>query len=128
MGHKEGDLNDELMLEASRLGHRLWRNNNGVAFHKDGSVVRYGVAGNGAADLLGFTVVEITPDMVGRKVAVFTAVEAKTGKQKPRKDQQDFLDMVRRKGGIALWGTVAAPIIGQMLNWMPRRDDDVDVR
>lgn len=124
MGHKEGELNETLMLEASRLGGRLWRNNSGVAFHKDGSVVAYGVASPGGSDLMGFTVVEITADMVGRKVAVFTAVESKTGKQKPRKDQQDFLDMVERKGGIAVWGTAAHKIIGTILNWMPRRADE----
>lgn len=124
MGHKEGELNDELMLEASRRGHRLWRNNSGVAFHKDGSVVRYGVASPGGADLIGFTVVEITADMVGRKVAVFTAVEAKTGKLKPTKDQDNFLAMVRRKGGIGLWGTAAHKLIGEMLNWTPMRDDE----
>jgi len=126
MGAKEGELNDDLMLEASRRGHRLWRNNNGVAFHKDGSVVKYGVGGNGAADLLGFTVVEITPDMVGRKVAVFTAVEAKTGRQVPRQDQRDFLNMVRRKGGIATWGTDPRYIIGHVVNWIPPHPDDPD--
>lgn len=124
MGAKEGQLNDDLMLVASRRGHRLWRNNVGTASHQDGSVVRYGVAGNGAADLLGFTVVEITPDMVGRKVAVFTAVESKTGKQKPRQDQRDFLNMVRRKGGIATWGTDPTLIIGEIVNWMPPHPDD----
>jgi len=113
------ELVESLMLEASRMGGRLFKNHSGVAFHKDGSTVVYGVANPGGSDLLGFTIVEITQDMVGSKVAVFTAVEAKTGQQKPRKNQQDFLDMVVRKGGISAWGTDVANIMNKVVNWRP---------
>lgn len=120
MAKYENDLTDDLMLEASRRGGRLWRNNCGTAFHRDGSAVQYGVANPGGSDMIGFTVVEITADMVGRQVAVFTVVEAKSPGKKPFKAQQDFLDMVERKGGIALWGSKAATILGAMINWMPK--------
>lgn len=126
MGAKEGQLNDDLMLAASRKGGRLFRNNSGTAFHKDGSVVQYGVGNPGGSDLIGFTVVEVTADMVGRKVAVFTAVEAKTGKLKPTKDQDRFLRMVRNKGGIGTWGTDAGMIMGEILNWIPPHPDEPD--
>jgi hypothetical protein len=49
--------------ELSTGNVRLFRNNNGVAKMKDGSVVRYGL-GNGTSDLIGWESVVITPDMV----------------------------------------------------------------
>lgn len=55
----------------------------------------------GSSDLIGWTTVEITPEMVGQKVAVFTAIEAKTGKTKISPEQQKFIDVVIESGGIA---------------------------
>lgn len=119
MAEYENELTTEIMLEVSRRGSRLWRNNSGVAFHKDGSAVAYGVASPGGSDMIGFTQVEVTPDMVGMKIAVFTAVEAKSPGKKPSKYQDAFLKMVHAKGGIAVWGSKAQPIIGYLTNWMP---------
>lgn len=100
------ELNEPIMLRASALGHRLWRNNSGLARYKndDGSMrsVKYGVAAPGGSDLIGFTRVTITPDMVGDTVAIFTAVEAKTGDIGLTKEQRQFLAMVRNLGGIAI--------------------------
>lgn len=56
----------------------------------------------GASDLCGWTTVKITPEMVGRDVAVFTAIETKRssgGRTSP--EQKNFVDVVRRGGGIA---------------------------
>jgi hypothetical protein len=56
----------------------------------------------GAADLIGWTPVTITPDMVGCRVAVFTALEVKeTAGGRKRDDQKNFIDQVRLAGGIA---------------------------
>jgi hypothetical protein len=122
MGWKENALMDELRLTMSRRGHRLFRNNSGIAYHKDGSVVAYGVGQPGGSDLIGFTVIEVTPEMVGKKVAVFTAVEAKTGKLRPTGDQGKFLDMVRDKGGIATWGTDHDLLVHSLVAWKPEED------
>lgn len=62
MSGKHEELVDTVMLEASKRGGRLWKNHSGVAFHKDGSTVVYGVANPGGSDMLGFTVVEVTAD------------------------------------------------------------------
>jgi hypothetical protein len=94
---------DPLLLAASRAGHRLFRNNQGVGRMPDGSTVRYGV-GLGGSDLIGWTRLVVTPEMVGKTVAVFTAIEAKTGKQKPTRQQHAFMDTVMEAGGIAFWG------------------------
>lgn len=99
------ELNEPIMLRASELGHRLWRNNSGLARYKndDGSMrsVKYGVANPGGSDLIGFTRVLITPAMVGDMVAVFTAIESKTGHVPLTLEQGRFLNMVRNLGGIA---------------------------
>lgn len=78
----------------------LWRNNSG-AYIKDGFFVRYGVASPGGSDLIGFTPVKITMRHVGHTLSVFTAIEVKTKTGRPTLEQQNFLDVVRRAGGIA---------------------------
>lgn len=54
----------------------------------------------GFSDLFGGTYVTITPDMVGKTVAVFTGLEAKGPNGRLTKHQQFFLDAVVRMGGI----------------------------
>jgi hypothetical protein len=88
------------------LGHlarhvRLFRNNSGVAFHADGSRVVYGVGSPGGSDLLGFTVKTVTPDMVGKPVAIFTAVEIKTPRGRVSAEQENFIRVVNEAGGLA---------------------------
>lgn len=58
--------------------------------------------GVGSSDLIGVTRITITPEMVGKTVAVFTAVEVKVGKDKLSKEQRDFLALVQGWGGIAV--------------------------
>lgn len=61
----------------------------------------------GSSDLIGFTSVTISPDMVGRKVAIFTALEVKTKTGRASTQQVDFIETVKRFGGIA--GTPRSP-------------------
>ncbi len=55
----------------------------------------------GSSDLIGWTTREITPEMIGKKVAIFTALEVKkpTGTTSPA--QLNFLEQVKRSGGIS---------------------------
>lgn len=56
----------------------------------------------GTHDLLGWTEVEITPSMVGQRIAVFTSIEAKNSSGGKRSDdQQRFMRNVQRAGGIS---------------------------
>ena len=70
----------------------LWRNNSG-SYMKDGYFIRYGVGRPGGSDLIGFTPVN------GR--AIFTAIEVKTKTGRISDAQQNFIDVIRRNGGIA---------------------------
>lgn len=97
----EGDIMRRVWKAASRRGITLWRNNVGVAQHQDGSRVVYGLC-PGSADLIGFTPIVITDDMVGRTLPVFTAIEVKCPGSYPTEKQENFLRVVRESGGIAL--------------------------
>lgn len=54
----------------------------------------------GFSDLFGLVAVEITPDMVGQKLAVFTALEVKDG-ARVSPLQKNFINAVNDNGGRA---------------------------
>lgn len=114
MASKHSKLIEAVMLGASRLGHRLWRNERGIAYTRDGAVIRYGVGPNGTPDLIGYVVVTVTPDMVGKTLPVFAAVEAKTGEQGPRAEQERFLKFLDGRGGFATWGNDADDLVAEL--------------
>ena len=113
----ETAVDKEAALALSQEGCRLMRNNVGAFQDKNGQWVRYGLANESKAmntatkssDRIGWTIVEITPEMVGRKVAVFTAIEMKKEGYKPSGKaanshyaaQQNFCNTVKKAGGIA---------------------------
>lgn len=97
------------MKEASKLGHRLFRNNRGMFLTLDGKrKVRAGLEAEGSSDLIGPIQVTVTPEMVGMKIAIFGVVETKhegwvyKGTPHERK-QKNFLDFVDNFGGIAFF-------------------------
>jgi hypothetical protein len=100
--------NDETTIQqqirlalGTRSDLRLFRNNTGtLPDPRTGRPVQFGLA-KGSADLIGLRTVTITPDMVGQQVAVFTSIEVKTPSGRATPAQQNWLNMVRRAGGIA---------------------------
>lgn len=97
----------------SRPDVRVFRNNIGVAFigdviaEKNGDVilrnarrVRFGLH-EGSGDLIGWKTMEITPDMVGSKIAVFFSAEIKTPQGRIREEQKNWIVQVTKAGGIA---------------------------
>lgn len=57
----------------------------------------------GSADGIGWSTVEITPDMVGRRIAVFTSTEAKRSNGgRVSEDQQKWHANVQSAGGISV--------------------------
>ena len=108
------ELLDPILLGATRLGGRLFRNNSGFAFHRDGSVVQYGVGSPGGSDLIGWMPRLIDFDDIGKVVAVFTAGEAKTGKSRLSNSQRRFLEIVEESGGIGLWGRDPTAVLEEL--------------
>lgn len=98
---KESNIQRLIMLATSEAGSTMFRNNIGAYTTPDGYRVKYGVGNPGGADLIGITPVTITPDMVGRTVGVFTAIEVKTKTGKPTAQQLNFRRVILENGGIA---------------------------
>lgn len=56
----------------------------------------------GSGDGIGWSTITVTPDMVGRQIAVFTSAEAKASKGgRVSKDQQTWHENVQKAGGIS---------------------------
>lgn len=110
---KEGNISNLILLAVSKVGSRMFRNNTGVGWQGEtkrtttgGLIIdsprplRAGLC-TGSSDLIGWTPVEITPDMVGRKMAIFTAVEVKKNSGRTSKAQLNFMNRIILDGGIA---------------------------
>ena len=122
----ETDFVKKLMLVASEIGARLFRNNVGMGWSPSGrgsniyTVKRSQAiqchAGDvivkkarplhaglckGSSDLIGWSPIKITEDMVGQTVAVFTAVEVKVKSGKATVEQANFINTVESHGGRA---------------------------
>lgn len=87
----------------AQLSHgdvRLFRNNVGVLQDRGGRFVTFGLC-VGSSDLIGYRTMIVTPEMVGKKVAVFAALEGKDERKMPTEPQRRFMLSVKEAGGIA---------------------------
>lgn len=99
---KESNVQKLGMCAMSENNATMMRNNVGSYKDSKGNWIRYGVGGKGAADTLGWTEVVITPEMVGKTVAVFTSCEykaSKGGRLSP--EQATWRDLILGVGGFA---------------------------
>jgi hypothetical protein len=108
---KEQGYYNKIRAEHSKNGV-LFRNNTGVAYQgikkyinsqlyiSQPRIIEFGLC-KGSSDLIGWTEITITADMVGTKVAVFTAVEVKTKTGRVSDEQKRFIKNVNDAGGIA---------------------------
>lgn len=85
----ESAILKRVMMEASKLGLRVWRNNTGALRDQEGRLVRYGLC-VGSSDLIGI--------YKGR----FVAIEVKAPGKQPTEEQVKFLAAIRKNQGIAL--------------------------
>lgn len=80
----------------------------------------------GLSDLTGWTDVVITPEMVGRRIAVFTAMETKrTGGGRKGENQINFAQQVQRAGGIAGFAESDAQANEIIDAWLAGRTPDL---
>lgn len=126
---KEQNVQAEIMLATGRGAQtRVFRNNTGLGWTGQKVLqVKKGMmfipcdaviilnprplhAGlcKGSSDLIGWHSVNITPEMIGRKIAAFVGFEVKpTAKIGPSPYQQNFINQVNQSGGIS--GVVHSP-------------------
>jgi hypothetical protein len=112
---RESSVQQRIRLDAAYGGIELWRNNVGVLLNDRGQPVRFGLGNDSAglnariksSDLIGVTPVFVTPELVGRVLGVFTAIECKeegwrmTPSDERAIAQAAFHDIVKRAGGFA---------------------------
>jgi len=99
----------------------LFRNNVGKTQDNYGNWIIYGLC-NGSSDNIGWRSMTITEEMLGKRVAVFVAAEAKTNSDEAEEHQEEFLQQVREAGGIAVVINAARgekAAIDQIMNWKP---------
>lgn len=119
MRNEETNIVNSIRRDCSQGSVRLFRNTTGQAYQGEirspsggrGSfskdficlrsprIVKYGLA-EGSSDLIGWRSVEITPEMVGKKIAQFVALEVKTERGKLAEKQRAFIQQVNQAGGV----------------------------
>ena len=77
----------------------VWRNNTGALVDQQGRFVRFGLC-KGSSDLIGMRSLEVTPELVGRRLAQFVALEIKTESGTVSTEQRAFLRLVQQLGGL----------------------------
>lgn len=112
----ESTVQQEVQIIAKHYRCHLMRNNSGALLDDTGRLVRYGLGNSSkqhqervaSSDLIGFTQVEITPDMVGKTLAIFTAIEVKKEAWNENKKfdkretaQSNFIEFIKLMGGFA---------------------------
>ena len=96
----EHEIQQRIRLACGRGPVRLWRNNTGALVDQQGRFVRFGLC-KGCSDLIGLRSLEITPELVGQRLAQFVALEIKTGSGTLSPEQRAFLQLVEQLGGMA---------------------------
>jgi hypothetical protein len=112
---------NDVLIEASKRGWKLFRQNTGEGWAgkmfrtpmpcsvrmnptdvliRNAAPLKAGLC-KGSSDIIGWKPVVITPDMVGKTVAIFTAIEVKYGSTKITEEQKNFVDQVNKHGGFA---------------------------
>lgn len=98
----EAEIQQQVRL-LSRGNVRLFRFQCGHFELADGRRITVGVPG--MSDLQGWKSVTITQDMVGQRIAVYTALEIKAPGHRTKKDRLEkqlaFIEIVKQHGGIA---------------------------
>jgi len=127
----EKQVQELIQLEASRFGGKLWINSSGAFKDTTGRLVRFGlghVKKNQefkSSDLIGFMPVTITPDMVGKTLPVFTAIECKKPDWKftntlREVGQKVFIDVITKNNGIASFVNSVERFAETVKSYIPR--------
>ena len=112
MKQSEAHVLSQVRLEATELGIRLFRNNVGACYTREGSFLRYGLANDShalnsrikSADLIGIRPVLVIPSMVGQTIGQFVSREIKYSQWKytgtdREKAQLAWAELIMSLGG-----------------------------
>jgi hypothetical protein len=123
---------------ASEWGMKMFRNNVGMLPNPDTGVpVRFGLGNESAklnkelksGDLVGFAEITVTPEMVGKKIAVFTNIEVKSlgfiikdvyNKNSREYAQNEFNKLITNANGIAGFASSAQDVDNIVNAWIEK--------
>lgn len=97
--NKETKIMNEVSTTLSTKNYVVYRNNVGELHTPYGGYIKFGLC-VGSSDLIGIKPIVIKPDDVGKTIGVFCAFEVKTEKGNLDDDQKDFINTIKRLGGI----------------------------
>lgn len=89
------------LVLASSLGSTIFRNNVGYFKTLDGKRTVFCGLCKDSSDGIGLTPTVVTQEMVGKTIAIFTALEAKDVGGRLTTGQSNFINFVKKSGGIA---------------------------
>lgn len=129
----ESNIQTEILIEFGKGSRRLFRQNVGQAWagrmvkrFPDGSVLlanarplRAGLC-VGSSDIIGWESITIEPADVGRRIAVFEAIEVKTDSGSLTKEQTAFLRVVDDSGGVAIEARSIEDVSIALAHWRNR--------
>lgn len=133
MANIETTIQNRIRLELSKAGAVTFRNMTAQGWA--GKIVDQGagyvtlsnpsplIAGLcvGSPDLVGWMPVTVTPDMVGRRIAVFLCPEIKTPIGRASPEQLKFYNAAIRGGAIAGFPTTEAEAVAMVQQWLASR-------
>ena len=129
----ESELNTKIHVDAAKQEITLFRNNVGVGYSGDvvnkseeyitlrnWRMIRFGLF-KGSSDYIGWKKIRIIPEMVGRVLAIFTAVENKSKRGRVSKEQNTFLTNLEKSGGLAIVARDTADLHDGIKSWMNKK-------
>ena len=131
---RESEREKLIRIELSKQNLVAWRNNvghgwvatrvqhfrdRGYAVLRNPRPIHFGLA-VGSSDEIGYYSLIVTPEMVGKKIAVFAAVECKSATGRLSEEQKNFLSVLKDAGAIAFVAKTAADVIEGLNEWLHR--------
>lgn len=114
----EAAIMNLVRIEASKKACRLWRNNVGATYTRDGDFLRYGLANESgkmnsfikSADLIGIRPVKIRDSMIGMTIGQFISREIKGSDWRYKATDREiaqmrWIELVTSLGGDACFAT-----------------------
>lgn len=130
---RESDILVQVRLALAQGGVTAFRNNVGKAWTgaaerlpsgavllQQARILHAGLC-KGSSDLIGWYSQIITPEMVGRKIAIFTAVECKAPSGRTTPEQENFLRQLQQAGGIAFVARSGLDVMGGLAEWKKQK-------
>ncbi len=129
---KEAEIQKQVAIALSESGFVSLKNTTGqawtgsnvqldrarrMAMIQNARPIRFGLI-QGSSDRIGWKSILITPEMVGKKIAIFAAIECKTAMGRLSEEQIIFLERVSEAGGIAFVARTADDVGRELFKWI----------